>query len=243
MSSLLNYFSVNNALDIEKIGQFIDHRQIKSLYHFTHLDHIASIQENGLLDVKSLTQRSILHVNSGARDFLPGYGIFLSISGPNDYMRFHKRFSMGLPLVILEIEGTDSVKQILSQIPFIASPGNSSSQDVAKLWKSNPIHFRSINGLQNQFRNTSLRERFILDPHEPTDPQSEIIFLGGIPSRYITRWHIPENLFDQAVQKFGDQNCFHKDYKFSQGGQYELNKAREEKEVRTWRIEWLDIET
>jgi len=239
MSSLSSYFAVKNPLEIEKIDKLIDERRIKSLYHFTHISHIASIQEFGLLDMNSLNQKSIPHINNGKRDFLPGYGIFLSISGPNDYMRFHKRFSIGMPLVVLEIEGADSIKQILSQIPFIASPGNSGSREVAKLWNSNPDSFRGINGLQNQFRNTPIREQYFLHAHEPTDPQSEIIFLSSISSTFVTRWHIPEKHFDDAVLKYGDQDCFHKDYKLSQGGQYDIKKAREEKELRTWRIDWL----
>lgn len=241
MSSLAKYFTITNPLEKERIFQFVDERRIKCLYHFTDIENIENIQKYGLQESNSLTQRAIQSRNSGMREFLPDYGIFLSISGPNDYMRFHKRLSLGKSLVVLEIEGADSVKSILTQIPFIASPSNSWSQEVIKMWRVNPDYFRSITGLENQFRNIAIREKLVLDAHEPTDPQSEIILLGNIPNSYITRWHIPENLFDYAVQRFGDQDCFHKDYKLSQGTRYDLKKAREEKELRTWRTSWMDL--
>lgn len=238
-TSLIELFAVKDSIEIEGIKQFVQERHISSLYHFTHISNIENIQKHGLLEPKELVQRVIPHRNSGLREFLPNRGIFISISHPNDYMRFYKRLSLQTPLVVLEIEGTEFVKSALIDIPFIATPGNSSSSQVIRVIRSNPELFRGLVGLENQFLNPVVRERFLLDAHETTDPQSEIIFLGKIPSNYIKRWHIPEHLFDLAIKRFGDQDCFHKDYKISQGTKYDFNKAKVEKEERTWNVSWM----
>ena len=84
-----NYFR-NITSSYQDIKDFVYNQNIEYLVHFTQVNNLSSIFENGLLSVERLNEKSISY-SSNDQDRNDGFtdGVFLSISFPN-YRTFYK---------------------------------------------------------------------------------------------------------------------------------------------------------
>ena len=175
---------------IQDLPLFIAAREISFLYHFTSLQNLKSILENGLMGRESLQKLSIepklsdFYRNEPIKD-----GVCFSISAPNNFMASSK-LSQGHDLVLLEIS---NVSEILVEHNFIASPGNFGSKELKRKIQEWPEEFVGGQGLMNMFENQEIRKKYNLAINEPTDPQSEIILLQPLNPKYINRIIAPSS--------------------------------------------------
>lgn len=226
--------------EASKIVEIVRHRNLDKLYHFTPMENFKSIIKHGIVGKDSLVRRGIKFqiTDNSSLQFLND-ATFFSLSNPNDYMRYIKRMA-GIKLIVAEISELDLILEILCKVPFIATPTNSSNLQIQKLFNSKPSLFLGFTGLRNLFQMNAVRERHALHVNEPTDPQSEIIFLQKLPSHLIKRWHVPEKFYESFVLSNGEFVNVHKDFRMSQFDSYDGKKAREQKDSRSWDITWMD---
>ncbi|MBU3161813.1 DUF4433 domain-containing protein [Clostridium frigoris] len=158
---------------------FINNRNISSLYHFTKLDNLNSILDKGLLSVEDLKRFNINYKNNDNLR-LDGMltGISLSISYPN-YRMFYKYRNLVANLVA-NCDVTWCVIQLNPQL-LIDKKCIFYTSNAATIC-FNPS---GINGLQSLFYENDSRLMYELTDEFTTDPQAEVIVLGEMEPTYI----------------------------------------------------------
>ena len=190
---------IEHAKEAEKndksaIVNFIKHREIRNILHFTHIDNLTSILDFGLQSRINLNLSNIkpMFSDSSRSEGIP-QGIFCSIAYPNIWMLEQKIHSEGDVFAVLEI-GENS----LLDREFAAFPGNSATSFIRTDATQNPYEYVGVSGLKNMFLNDELRKKEHIPRHVPTDLQSEIIFFDSLEKERIRRVHfsklIPNNL-------------------------------------------------
>jgi hypothetical protein len=232
-----------HAQALPELSLFLEARKITALYHFTPLQNVVSIFNYGILGRDDLRARGINYKVSDANRVDPiANGICISLTKPNDYM-LSRKLSQGYHMALLELK---PVAKILQEFCFIASPGNFGRSDHKNRVLSWPEKYCGGQGLVNLFLNENLRNKYKLAPSQPTDPQSELIFLDSIPSHFIARVILP------AKREYADNEVVRELVrKLPKGSLIESqnssefpeikwsdNKRAEEFEERKWRIEW-----
>ncbi len=153
------------------------------------------------------------------------------------------KLSQGYEMALLELK---PAREILQEFCFIASPGNFGRWDHKKRVLSWPEKYCGGRGLVNLFLNEHLRNKYELASSQPTDPQSELIFLDSIPPQFIVRVILP------AKRDYADNEVVRKLVRELPKGtliesqnssefpeiKWSDNKRVEEFEERKWRIEW-----
>ena len=179
------------------IADFLEKRGIPSIFHFTPIENLASILERGISSKQKLMDQDITFKTTDdlRLDGLAS-GICFSISNPNLGLLRQKRSLAQNSMAVLEC----ATHTILS-FPFIAFPGNAASSTFAGDKTENFHRYIGIEGLKNLFLNQDIRTKNRIALHEPTDNQSEIIFLKTISHDRILKIHIP-NEVDATLQKF-----------------------------------------
>lgn len=173
---------------LDEIPLFLEARKINKLFHFTPVQNINSIFEFGILGIDELKSRGIEFKSSDSsrNDPIPN-GICVSLTNPNEYM-LSRKLSQGFHMALLELK---PVLEMLSNLSFIASPGNFGRQDHKARFLNWPERYCGGNGLSNLFTNETIREKYGLSSSQPTDPQSELIFLDPIPPKFISKVILP----------------------------------------------------
>jgi hypothetical protein len=232
-----------HAKALDELPLFLEARKITRLFHFTPMQNIKSIFANGLLGINELRSRGIEFRSSDAGRSDPiANGICVSLTNPNDYM-LSRKLSQGFHMALLELK---PVLEILSNLCFIASPGNFGRHDHKVRFLNWPEKYCGGYGLTNLFTNEPLRKRYNLSLSEPTDPQSELIFLDPIPVSFISKVIFPsgrEYANEDVVRKL--LSDLPKGTLVQSRNQSEFrpihwsDKSRvEEFESRKWKIDW-----
>ncbi len=170
------------------IPRFIAARKITSLFHFTSIDNLESIAAHGFLGRESLTQSGITFKASDEIRYEPVVdGICFSLSRPNYYMAARKIVS-GHQMILMELHDLEG---LLTHYNFIASPGNFGSPLLKSKVENWPEEFIGGQGLMNLFKNPEVRKKYSLPDFEPTDPQSEVVFLEPVPWSYVKKIYFP----------------------------------------------------
>lgn len=228
---------------LSEMPLFLEARKITALYHFTALKNVGSIFNHGILGLDDLRARGINYKASDEYRSDPiANGICISLTKPNDYM-LSSKLSQGYEMVLLELK---PAREILKEFCFIASPGNFGRWDHKNRILSWPEKYCGGRGLVNLFLNERLRNKYELASSQPTDPQSELIFLESIPPQFITRVILP------AKRDYADKEVVRKLVRELPKGtliesqnssefpeiKWSDSKRNEEFEERKWRIEW-----
>ena len=228
---------------LSEMPLFLEARKITALYHFTPLENVGSIFNHGILGLDDLRARRINYKASDENRGDPiANGICISLTKPNDYM-LSSKLSQGYEMALLELK---PAREILQEFCFIASPGNFGRWDHKKRVLSWPEKYCGGLGLVNLFLNEHLRNKYELALSQPTDPQSELIFLDSIPPQFIARVILP------AKRDYADNEVVRKLVRELPKGtliesqnssdfpeiKWSDNKRVEEFEERKWRIEW-----
>ena len=191
---LANEARIKAIIDIPRFIQF---REIKSLFHFTSIHNLLSIAQHGLLGRNSLIEAGIETRFTDTWRVEPIQdAVCFSISNPNYYMAANK-ISAGHELVLLELP---NVSEILSTHNFVVLPGNFGTVGLKKQMQNWPEKFIGGEGLLNLFKEQAIRTKYKLPIHEPTDPQSEILILQPLDSKYI------KNVYSPSGKNYAEQS-------------------------------------
>lgn len=166
--------------EIQAIQNIVADRAIPYLVHFTRLENLYSILNNGLIPRKLIDDSAkgnplqMAHVNDEIRvDYKTTYNC-TSIGFPNCRMFYKYRQLKGVGWVILLIN-----PKILWEKSCLFYPTNAASSTVSYL----PLaQFSTAQALENMF--AEQRDPW-LQPHDPTDVQAEVMIEGIIEPNYI----------------------------------------------------------
>ena len=176
------------AKDFTAIANWLQRRRITKLFHFTHVDNLDSIFENGFQTRQFLNETATTYFASD-NDRLDGFleSISFSIGKPNSLLLSDKNFKLDHKMVLLEVSANNLLTQSFAALPSNAAKGY--FQDVLSKDHS---RFLGIRGLAGMYLNEELRRKASLPLEEPTDIQAEILFFEPIDNSKILGMHVPE---------------------------------------------------
>lgn len=184
-----------------KISDFIQERNITSLYHFTKADNLHGILRNGLLSRKTLDKNDIEYsYNDEVRLEGKLHANCVSISFPN-YRMFYKyrNQSIGNEWCVIELNPRILYeKECLFCIENAASNSETMRSDEEK---------KGIEGLKQLYYNEEYRRQINLSSNFTTNPQAEVLVLEDIGVEYIETIYFRENpvefpFYDYKEYKF-----------------------------------------
>ena len=166
--------------DKDSIRRFTKERGINRLCHFTMALNLKSIFSHGLKSRIDLSKHNIYHhkIETATKIYFQDF-IYLSISSPNLKM-IHSKFKATSPLAIINLP-----IKLLWKYPFFSIPWNSARRDMITSIQEDFSRFLGIKGLGNLFLNSKIRSKHNVHISEPTDLQSEIIFLTSIKPSFL----------------------------------------------------------
>ncbi len=176
--------------DLNLIKEFVDRHNIKQLCHFTLTRNLKSILDTGIqsrtiLDSNSTTST---RMDVSSKLYFQDFN-YVSISSPNTKM-LSAKFKQGSWVSIILMDAS-----LLRELPFFSIPMNSAKYQMPDLMREDYNRFLGFAGLQSLYANTELRKHCAIPASEPTDIQSELIFLSTIPVRYFKEiWLSPTNI-------------------------------------------------
>lgn len=185
-----------------QLNNYLKEREIKSLFHFTHIDNLSTILRHGLLGPKTLKDLEIPFINTDQYriDSIEN-GLSMSVSEPNRFMLSKKirNSELGADLVLLEIDPV-----YLSSLSFLAFPTNAASRKIREYRSLNRRKFSEALDLELLFNNLGIRNKFNLAKNIPTDPQSEIMIIEDYPASSIKKIHFQISNNKESVKKIRD---------------------------------------
>jgi hypothetical protein len=169
---------------------------IGPIIHYTPIENIPSIIENGIVSVSESKVKDLKVVKNDSQrlDNLLNW-ISTSIMHPNyAYMHSIKARDPYKQFAIVELD-----PKLLWTHDWIAFPTNAAAKESQSLLLNDPNRLMGLNGLINLFKDGISRDRlnpakisrlnYSLSDNEPTDPQAEVMFFREIPSHFIKRVH------------------------------------------------------
>lgn len=181
--------------DRHLIRQYCLERNIQWLCHFTPATNLISLSDNGIRSRRLLAQQSLPHqrIDGSTKLYFEDFN-YLSISSPNTKMLYTKVIEerVWVAIVFLDVK-------LLWQLPFFSIPMNSAKWQIPQLISLNHAKFLGLTGLRALFGNPQVREKYKVPTSEPTDVQSEVIFLDTIPSSYFRHVHCVPPLEEQKL--------------------------------------------
>jgi len=198
MSQILRIFAQEKQQEASaEVPLFLAAKGISNLFHFTRLENLESIFEYGLLGREDLVRRKIdFFVTDEYRQEPIENGICCSIGIVNKYMLTKKLNTFSKNLVLLEMSPAN---ELLKNKNYLAIPGNFGRTVHKGRLQQFPEEYLGGKGLMNIYLNQPLRAKYQLHPSEPTDPQSEIIFLDPIEPGFIKRLILPSDAAPTAI--------------------------------------------
>lgn len=162
------------------IKQFCSEREIQWLCHFTTASNLKSLFNNGIKSRKALSQQALSHqrIDGSTKLYFEDFN-YLSVSSPNTKMLYSKFVNERVWVAVVVLDA-----KLLWQFPFFSIPMNSAKWQMRHLMNQDYTKFLGLSGLQSLFGNLPIREKCKVPMSEPTDIQSEVIFLDSIPSTY-----------------------------------------------------------
>lgn len=207
LSARKNLSEYENKLKpkVEECYSYLQKRGVRYLVHFTPMENLKSILENGICPRNSIPVKAVC-TDPERRDKLLDHGCY-SISYPNYPMLYTKQKKLQIPCVVLYID--IKVLQLFHFNNLLFVNKNASSPE----FKYNLDSHRGIAYLKNIFQ-TKPRSKNC-PRNGASDIQSEILIKGVIPPEFI-RWIYVENEKDRGqVISIGFDPmkvCISKDY-------------------------------
>ena len=162
-------------IKVKEIEAILKERKIGVLLHFTQLDNLPSILQQGLLCKDELNSNA--KCNDEHRLDNHTDTISVSVQHPNSPMFYKYRIqNRAVDWCVLGIN-----PNILLQRDALFCPHNAASSEIR--WKSEQ-ELRTPNAFESMFDELdgqNLRQEEFLLPSDPTDVQAEILIKGNIP--------------------------------------------------------------
>ncbi|EOU1691243.1 DUF4433 domain-containing protein [Clostridium perfringens] len=163
----------------KEIKNFLKSRNITELYHFTRIENLSSILENGILSIQSLKSKNIHYLyNDDYRYDNKFNANCLSISFPNYKMFYLARNNKPGEWCVLTLNSSILYKKpCLFCIQNAASNFETNRPDTEK---------QGLDGLKKLFFDNDYRQSVNLPLQFTTNPQAEVLVLEDIEPSYIT---------------------------------------------------------
>lgn len=197
-----------------KISDFIQERNITSLYHFTKADNLHGILRNGLLSRRTLDKNDITYsYNDEVRLEGKLNANCVSISFPN-YRMFYKyrNQSIGNEWCVIELNPRILYeKECLFCIENAASNSETMRSDEDK---------KGIEGLKELYYNEDNRRQFNLSSDLTTNPQAEVLVLDDIGVEYIENIYFRNNPIKFSIGDYQEYSFWTWQYLFDARSDY-----------------------
>ncbi len=185
------------------IKQICHDRGIKILVHFTHIENLCRILEEGLLSRETLeTIRDPLkkppRFNDQDRLDKHPEAICLSIGFPNYKMFYRYRSKNPSQWVVLLLDA-----KLLWELDCVFCQENAASNTVRNIPLENRKHPDALNNMFKEYYRTISRQSLSIPDHYPTYPQAEVLVCNPIPVAYIKKVHFCEKT---ALEQWYSQN-------------------------------------
>jgi hypothetical protein len=194
--ALVNLASEKRIQDSVQIRTHVLLNVIGPIIHYTPIENLPSIVENGIVSVSESKNKNIKVVNNDSQrlDNLLDW-ISTSITHPNyPYLHSLRMREPQKQFAILELD-----PKLLWTHDWIAFPTNAAAKESQSLLLHDSNRLVGLNGLINLFRNGMSRDRtnpaqisrstYNLGDNETTDPQAEVMFHREIPIGCIKKIH------------------------------------------------------
>ena len=168
-----------------QIQQICDERDIETLVHFTRVENLSSILQNGLLSRKALeileeTRGQQFLFNDRKRKDGHKDAICLSISFPNYQMFFkYRKMNSDEHWVVLLLDTT-----VLWELVCAFCQRSAAHKSVGNIPLADRKRPEALKGMFEDFYNIKHQDLQIPDNY-PTHPQAEILVFNPIPVQYI----------------------------------------------------------
>lgn len=163
---------------IEEIKKIVESRNIKALLHFTRLENIPSILENGLVSRSSISAEAIF--NDHQRLDERRDTISLSISFPNYLMFYKYRQDMQGKWCVIGINPA-----VLWDLECLFCKHNAADSRISSLPDEQLTLPESLADMFVDSDISPTRADLKLQDCDPTDPQAEVLVKNIIPKEYI----------------------------------------------------------
>ena len=166
-----------------RIERVIEKRNIKYLTHFTRIENLPSILQNGLLPRNQLFIQGIdFEINDmDRRDNTDA--VCLSISFPN-YKLFY-RYRMKKPETKWAVILLDPL--LLDKLKCSFACRNAASNEMKARSAEESFSMEALHEMFGEIRSGNIRYQMNLDSYETTDPQAEVLVHEIIDPRYIRK--------------------------------------------------------
>lgn len=199
----------------------VDQRGIKYLVHFTRIENLVGIFNNGLVPVDTLSQSGMnFSNNDDSRWDNCENANCLSIQFPNYRMFFrYRQQNPGVDWVVLGIK-----KEVLWEKDCAFCVENAASNNVTSIPLKKRKGVEAFNRLYNEYPGKPSRIDLGINPVLPTHPEAEVLVFDIIEPEYIwgvafeSLYHknkyaslIPSNINSQVVERL---YRYRKDYDY-----------------------------
>ncbi len=212
-------------LEIEKIQHEVQRRGIKHLLHFTRINNLESIIDNGLVTRDRILSECISEVCNDQLRLDRTNGICLSISFPNYKMLYSYR--MKFPDISWIIIGLSP--EILWRKNCFFNYTNAASRAARSIPMERKI---GILGFNELFSDLATKREYLKIPENyTTDPQAEIVVLENIGKEFIRGYAVSKKS-DSVVlsSKFPEIKFSVVENFFSYRKDYEYWKSKKEEQ-------------
>lgn len=212
----------------KQIREFAHQRNLERLCHFTQGENLASIYQNGLMSRSKVKSKGLQskRLDSSNKILFEDF-VYISVTEPNKTM-MESKFSSGLWTVIILID-----PRILWKQPFFSIPFNSARSEIYDYLENNREETVGLNALKAIYKGKSIRDQFSISHSVPTDPASELLFLGSIDPKYFKKVLISEtNRLSERFLEFANYFGFFESGSFKK---YDWKEIKAE-EIRKWKF-------
>ncbi len=196
--------------------EFIRERGITELYHFTNVDNLHSILNNGLLSRYTLNNMGLgYEQNDDYRLENRLDAICTSISFPNYKMFYRYRQNTSNTYCVIELD-----PRLLYEKECIFCISNAASREERQRRINEKL---GVDGLRRLFYDDNLRRELRLEPYFTTNPQAEVLVTNDIEVEYIRsiNFNTPRTSFDFKRYKGNNIKFYHNPALFTYRLDYE----------------------
>lgn len=180
---------------VTTVQEFAALRCIKTLFHFTRAENLASILKHGLLSRAQCAHQNCVPTYNDAHRIDGTDAVCVSISFPNYKLFWQLRCTHPkVDWVLLKLDAS-----ALWELDCAFCAVNAASNEVTSISLQER---RKLNALQVMFDDTDTKSRgeLKIPNHYPTSPQAEVLLLDGAPTHYISGVVFPtQTIMDQLA--------------------------------------------
>jgi hypothetical protein len=163
--------------DIKSFAKELD---IPYLLHFTHIDNLESILENGLFSRDRVDEMGAgIVTNDEGRHDGRRNTISLSIAHPNDRM-FSKYRENAEEWCVLALR-----RRLLWELDCLFFKHNAADGRISRVGNEELSSIEAFKAMFEELEELDSREDQCLEPYDPTDKQAEVLVFDHIPPEYM----------------------------------------------------------